>query len=251
MARVRGCTAGPPAREYGQHGPAAPWYSRADDLLGMKSPGPREIAEALRLHLAEHNRRATIFAGGMLAVSLVLWLVLYFVAHWLTMLFVTVVSEGTAPVPRGVGVVFGAVVASLLAYAWVDRRLRPDERPRDVKPMSEIVADVVLGLPRMTLGAWSTFTARQHLTDADLAQAGEFLARLASTGRVPLSSAGYEMPDSGTRERVLFALQITGVIDVIPGREGTSIYLNAQRPASLGLAASAAPSAHTASQNEG
>jgi hypothetical protein len=215
------------------------------------APSPREIAAALRLHLAEHNRRATLFAAGMLAVSLLLWLALYFVAHWLTMLFVTVVSEGTAPVPRGVGVVFGAVVASLLAYAWVDRRLRPDERPRDVKPFSEVALDVILGLPRLTLGAWATLTARQHLADAELVQAGEFLARLGATGRLAISTAGYEMPDAATRERVLFALQISGVIDVIPGKDGTSIYLSAQRPASLGLAASAAPSARTASQNEG
>jgi hypothetical protein len=217
----------------------------------MIPPAPYEIAGALRVHFAEHNRRATLFAAGMLALSLVLWLALYFVAHWLTMLFVTVVSEGTAPVPRGVAVVFGAVAACLLAYAWVDRRLRPDERPRDVKPIAEVVADVVLGLPRMTLGAWSTFTARQKLTDTELAQAGEFLARLATAGRVPLSTAGYEMPDTVARERVLFALQITGVIDVIPGKDGTSIYLSAQRPASLGLAASAVPSAHTASRNDG
>lgn len=221
----------------------------ADSAAGV--PTPREIADALRLHFAEHNRRAEFVAAGMLAVSLVLWLLLYFVAHWLTMLFVTVVSEGTAPVPRGVTVVFGAVAASLLAYAWVDRRLRPDKRPRDVKPFAEVALDVVLGLPRLTLGAWSTFTARQHLTDAEFAQAGAFLARLATAGRVPLSSAGYDMPGVATRERVLFALQITGVIDVIPGREGTSIYLSAQRPASLGLAASNAPSARTASKNDG
>lgn len=210
-----------------------------------------EIADALRVHFAQHNRRATWFAAITLAGSLLMWAALYILAHWLTLLFVTVVSEGTEPLPRGLPIVFATAMAGLLAYAWVDRRLTPDERPRDTKPFVEIAGDIVLAIPRFTISAWSTFTARQHLRDAEIDLAARFLARLMPAGRIPLPSVGYEIPEAAMRERVLFALQITGVIDVIHGREGTSILLSAQRPASLGLAASDVPSTHTASRKDG
>lgn len=199
------------------------------------TPTAHEIAGALRVHFAEHNRRVALFAAAAFAASLLAWAALYGIAHWLTMLFVTVVSEGTAPMPRGVPIVFGTVALSLLAYAWIDRRLRPDERPRDVKPWSDIAADVVLALPRATLGAWSTFAARQHLTDAELEQAASILSRLASAGRLPLATAGYDLPDPAARERVLFALQISGVIDILHGKDGASILLSTQHPSALGL----------------
>jgi hypothetical protein len=212
---------------------------------------PREIADALRVHFAEHNRRVAIFAAVSFVVSLLLWAVLYFVAQWLTLLFVTVVSEGTAPLPRGLPVVFATVAVSLLAYAWIDRRLTPDERPRDTKTFREIVADIVLAIPRATIGAWRTVAARQHLSESELALAATFLARLDSVGRIALPSVGYDLPEPATREKILFALQITGVIDVLPGKSETAIFLSAQRPGSLGLAASSAPSAATATRNEG
>lgn len=199
------------------------------------TPTAHEIARALRVHFAEHNRRVALIAVGTLAVSLVAWAALYFVAQWLALLFVTVVSEGTAPMPRGVAVVFAAIAASLLAYAWIDRRLRPDERPRDMKSFAEIAADMLLALPRATLGAWSTLTARQHLSDGEIALAADFLARLAAVGRLSLSAAGYDLPDPAARERVLFALQITGVIDVLHGKDGASVLLSAQHPSALGL----------------
>lgn len=215
------------------------------------APDAREIADALRVHFVQHNRRVALFAAVTLVGSALMWAALYFVAQWLTLLFVTVVSEGTAPLPRGVSAIFATVAVSLLAYAWVDRRLRPDDRPRDSKPVSEILADLVLAIPRATIAAWSTFTARQCLTEPELALAAGFLARLAQLGRIALPAAGYDLPDAVTREKILLALQITGVIDVLPGKTETSILLSAQRPASLGLAASNAPSADTASRKVG
>lgn len=215
------------------------------------APDARELADALRVHFVHHNRRVAIFSAVTLVASVVMWALLYFVAQWLTLLFVTVVSEGTAPLPCGVSAVFATVAASLLAYAWVDRRLRPDDRPRDSKPAAEILGDIVLAIPRATIAAWSTFTARQHLTETELALAAGFLSRLAPRGRIAMSTVGYDIPDAATREKVLLALQITGVIDVLHGKAETSILLSAQRPASLGLAASSLPSTDTASRKVG
>lgn len=198
----------------------------------------RELAAELRLHFAEHNRRVLFLALSTLVVAAILWAGLYFIAQWLTLLAVTVIGDGTAPIPRGFSSIFATAAAALLAYAWVDRLLTPDDRPRDKKTPGEITQDIVLAIPRATFAIWSTLTARQRLSDGELAQASELLQHLTAVERLPLHAAGYDLPDPAAREKVLFALQLTRVIDIHHGKNSEStISLSAQRPDSLRLTA--------------
>jgi len=201
---------------------------------GRLREGP-ELARALARHLEAHNRHALLLALGTAVAALLLWVALYVVARWLTLLAVTVIGDGTAPVPRGFDAVFATAMAGLLAYAWVDRRLTPDDRPRDQKSAVEIAQDLILLIPRVTLAIFSTLGVRQRLPPPELDQAAAFLTRLAGAERLPMQAAGYDFPLAEARDRILLALQITGLIDVLHTREGAIVSLGTRLPAAFRL----------------
>ena len=104
------------------------------------------------------------------------------------------------------------------------------------KPAGEIIADFLLAIPRMTLAIGGTLAAWQRLSDPDLAQAANFLHRLAQATRLPMSGVHVEIPDPAAATRILFALQITQVIDAHRDGQEFWLKLNPLRPASLRLA---------------
>ncbi len=186
----------------------------------------REIESALRLHFSRHNARVVLLAALTLAAAAVLWAALYLLAQWLTLLASVAISGEDTPVPRAFPATFAAVAAGLLGCAWLDRRLTPDERARNEKTAREILTDFVLAIPRVTLAAWGTLTAWQRLSRTDLALAAALIEQLATLHRMPLHAAGIEIPDAAAREKILFALQLTEVIDVRRNDRGFWIALH-------------------------
>ncbi len=174
----------------------------------------KQTARALRQHFARHNRRVIFLALATLVAALALWLILYLVCCWLILLALAVVDAAHPQVPRGFGIVFTVAALSAMLYAWVDRRLTPNEIPRDDKRLGEILADFALMIPRMTLAVGGTLAASQRLTTAELRQAAALVHRLVAESRVLISSVPLEIPNSTARMKILFALQITKVIDV-------------------------------------
>jgi hypothetical protein len=160
---------------------------------------------------------------GTLAVALVAWTALYFIAQWLTLLFLVAAMSEDRPLPDGFTTVFIFIAGCLIAYAWLDRRLTPDERPRDSRSRGEIATDVVLALPRFTIAAWQNLDARQHLTQAELEQAATFLTHLSSAGTLPIAAAGYDLPDPAEREKILFALELTGLLAILRTARETTL----------------------------
>ena len=207
----------------------------ASELSTDSAPTPAEITAALRRHFAEHNRRVLLLSLATLAGAVALWTAIYVVGQWLTLLFLTVVNGEDTALPSGFAIVYVTAAVCLLVYAWIDRRLTPNDWPRDSKPPREIVEDFLLATPRATLAVWTTLTVRQRLTESELAQAGSFLARLTEFGKLPMSVVGYDIPDVKERERVLFALQITRVIEIDLGKGESMVRLSSQRPAMLRL----------------
>ena len=177
-------------------------------------PEPREIAASLRAHLARHNARVLLLSAATFAAAILLWTVLYVIAQWLTLLALVAARGEDTPLPRGFPTVFGAAVLCLLAYAWIDRRLTPNDMPRDDKSAGEIAEDFLLAIPRTTLAAWSTLTAWQRLTAHEFALAATFLDRLTREHRVPMHSLPLDIPDEAERWRILFALQLTEIVEL-------------------------------------
>lgn len=196
---------------------------------------PEETARFLRRHIARHNRRVLGISAVTLLAAAVLWAVLYGVCCWLFVLGAATFDLTVTRIPRGFGVLFTVAALCAIGYAWLDRQLTPNERPTDEKRAGDIVADILLALPRMTLAVGGTLAAWQRLRLDDFLLAATLLHRIAEEKRVPTSSVALEIPDAEAAMRILFALQITQLIDT--HREGDEFWLklNALRPAALGL----------------
>ena len=102
----------------------------------------RELARVLRAHLAAHNTRVALLAALTLIAAGALWYLLYLGANWIALLFVTAVEGTEARLPTVVENAFWFGAAALLALAWIDRHLRPDDRPKDHKTITENVLEV-------------------------------------------------------------------------------------------------------------
>lgn len=193
-------------------------------------------ALVLRAHFFRHNLRVLLLAAGTALAATACWVVLYGVCCWLLVLAFAVFELPFTRVPRGFGTLFAVAALCAVAYAWIDQRLTPNARPTDKKPVAEIAADFVLAIPRMTLAIGGTLRAWLRLSEMELRQAAELLHRLAEEKRVPMSGVRLEIPDPPTAAHVLFALQLTQIIDV--RRDDTEYWLrlNTLRPAGLRLA---------------
>ena len=196
---------------------------------------PEDTAHFLGKHFARHNRRVLLIAALTLLAAVALWALLYGVCCWLLVLASATLDVSLTRIPRGFGIVFAVAAFCAIAYAWLDRRLTPNEHPTDEKRPGDVVADFLLAIPRVTLAVGGTLAAWQSVSDIDLAQAATLLHRLAEEKRIPMSRVRLDIPDLIAATRILFALQITQIIDVHRDEDEFWLKLNALRPAALGL----------------
>jgi hypothetical protein len=177
-----------------------------------------------------------LLSFGTLLGSLLLWVLLYGIAVWLTVLFLSAIhGPEVRRRPAAFDKVFFSAAATLFVLAWIDRRLTPNDLPRDHKSPAEIATDFILAIPRTTLAVSGTLSAWQRLTQLDYERAAALLERIEATGRLPLQSTPLEIPEDAQREKILFALQLTQLVEV--RREDREIWLalSPLRPESLQL----------------
>ncbi len=191
------------------------------------------VARALRSYLAAHNARVVLLATLTLLASVVLWYALYLGANWLALLFVTAVEGTEARLPVVVENAFWFGAAALLALAWIDRQMRPDDRPKDYKSATELVLEIVLAIPRLTLSVWGTLSAWQYLDARERAEAVALIERLGEERRIPLSRMAVEIPHAPRRFKILFALQLVQIIDIRREDREFWVSLNPLRPPAL------------------
>ena len=194
---------------------------------------PAGTAEVLRAHLARHNRRVLLLAAGTLVAALAAWALLYFVSVWILLLAISALDLSNMRVPHSFWILYGVAALCAIGFAWVDQRLTPNALPRDHKSLYDIALEFLLAVPNMTLAVGGTLRAWLSLSDDELLQAGELLHRLGSEKRVPMSGVRLQIPDPESAVRILFALQMTQVVDL--HRDGPEFWLrlNSLRPASL------------------
>jgi hypothetical protein len=185
----------------------------------MEHPG----MERLRAHLQRHNRRVLWLTIATFLFAAALWFALYFVTFWLFLLGHTAVSPfdfqpASGPLVRG----FAATAVVLCLFAWVARRMRPNEAARDHKSFVEHFVDVLLAVPRVTLAIFGMSTAAARLSDAELEHAWRLLVRL-NDGTIPMQSLPVDIPDPSMRNRIVLALQLGDLIDIRPTSTGPVI----------------------------
>ena len=155
------------------------------------------------------------------------WGVLYALTHWLFLLAAAIVRGPYAKPPVELPFGFAAIAATLILSAWVDRRLTTNDLPPDQKTADEIGMDFLLAIPRMTLAIPANLSAWIHLSEAELSAAVLLVARLSSEQRMPLYETPLEIPQQETRDRVLNALLLLGVIE-FQREADSSIWLKVQ-----------------------
>jgi len=188
----------------------------------MDQPG----IERLRAHLRQHNRQVFWLTIGALAMSAILWGALYFVVCWMYILFGSA-AGGLYFRGRTQVLLPGFVITALVMclFAWIARRMRPNRVPRDHRSVGEHLMDVVLALPRLTLSIFGMSTAGARLKGRDLEYAWGLLRRMAEERKpVAVQSLPVEITDDAMRNRILLALQLSGLVDIRPSMSGPVLY---------------------------
>ncbi|MGA3171180.1 MAG: hypothetical protein ABSE62_09205 [Chthoniobacteraceae bacterium] len=193
----------------------------------MERPG----IERLRGHLRRHNRQVFWLTIAALVMSAILWSGLYLLACWLYLLGGSAV-RGTDFHWRSGGLLPGFVITVLVMclFAWITRRMRPNRVPRDHRSIGEHFMDVVLAVPRLTLGVFGMSTAAARLKGEDLDHAWRLLRRMEEAGKpVSVQSLPVDITDGAMRDRILLALQLSGLIDIRPSASGPVLYFANER----------------------
>lgn len=169
-----------------------------------------------------HNRWVLGLTFLTFAVSAALWAGIYFVVWWLFLL------GGTAVKPLDFHPAFNALLRGFAAsalllclFAYISRRLRPNEAPRDHKGFWEHCLDLLLAVPRLTLSIFGTSGAAARLSDRELEHAWHLLRRMdESASPVHMQTLPVDIPNPAMRDRILMALQLSGLIEIRPTSSG-------------------------------
>lgn len=171
-----------------------------------------------------HNRMVLLLTALTVVAVLVLWTLLYVAAQWLTLVFLTVARPMDAELPAGFTTVFVAVAAAVVALAVLERVRRPDRRARDFRSGWAAVIDLILAVPRATVGVCGNLSALLFLNSVEFEEASNFLQRLQMHERMPLHAVPIELTDSARRDRILLSLQLLDLIELRKYDDGVWVF---------------------------
>ena len=191
---------------------------------------------AFRAHFAEHNRQVILLTVTTFISAVLLWLVAYIILYWLTLILVTSGEGVDAHVPASFTKIFAMAAGGLCVLGWLVQKIAPNYFPRDRKPAFEVFMDFVLAAPRVTLAIWGNLSAWQSLTEYELEEAWELFHTIAQQGKLSIYSLPLEIPNAELRSKVLFALQVAGLIEMRKNEEGAWLALQGDKARKLGRA---------------
>jgi hypothetical protein len=187
---------------------------------------------ALRRYVARHNWQALLLALFSLATALALWGLLYLMAYWFALVVATL-SRSFSPAtlleindPELVSANFpwwflaGALCA--LGAACVVRKRMRLESLRDARLyLLWVVAELLMAVPNVTFSIWGNLSALVRLRVRDAERAWSLLERIHEhEGRLSVASLPLEIQDASMLDRVVFVLQIVGLVELREKREG-------------------------------
>jgi hypothetical protein len=212
--------------------------------------GEDPIIQGVRAHFKQHNMQAFSLAVFALAGSAALWTLIYGGVYWIALIAATV-STATNPATldragapdllgRHFGLVFldGALVALLLA-ALVRRRLRPERLQEERHYLLWLLAEFLMAAPNATFAIWGNLAAITRLRRRDAALAGLLLRRMdEANGRLDLAALPLADEDERALRRVVFRLQLVGLIAL--GEDDNGWYLRLEKRDTVALLCAAA-----------
>jgi hypothetical protein len=178
----------------------------------MDPPG----LERLREHLHRHNRWVLLLTFLTGVLSLILWTLLYFIVWWLFLIGGTAVRPLDFQ-PAGGALLRGFITTAILLCicAAIVYRVRPNAAPRDRKTVWEHLLDLLLAVPRVTLAIFGTGGAAARLSDKELGYAYRLLRSMDDADtHLPFQYLPVEIPDPAMRDKIILALQLSGIIEI-------------------------------------
>lgn len=115
---------------------------------------------------------------------------------------------------------FTATAVLLCCFAWVAKKLRPNEAARDHKNFGENSLDVLLAVPRLTLAVIGMRGAAARLSEKELEYAWDILRRMNDDKPVRVSELPVEIPDPTMRNKIVLGLELSGLIEKRPSPGG-------------------------------
>ena len=210
------------------------------DSPAQETLSPYVAARPLRRYVGRHNRQAMLLAFFSLVAAVVLWAVVYGFVYWFVLFSVTVVKsfdpktilQITDPDlvdPRfPLWFVGGAGIYLLVAMAI--RRFFRIERVREARLyLFWVLLEFFMAVPNVTFSIWGNLRAITSLRAHESSEAWLLLHRMnQEQGRLSLTSLRLLVDDEKTLNRILFALQIIGLVSIRENSQGWFLYLQGQ-----------------------
>ena len=202
-----------------------------------EEPDADAAPRALQRYFALHNRQALTLALLSLGASAILWAVTYFLVFWFSLVAATLsrsfnpvtlveVTDRdllTANFPQWFAL--GATL-SLVVAAVVRRRVRLARLREARLYLLWVLVELFMAIPNVTFAIWGNLSAITRLRRREAAQAWQLLQRINQEGgRLNLANLRQEIDDEKILQRVMYGLQIVGLISLRESRQGWFLYL--------------------------
>ena len=199
-------------------------YGRGHLLRQDRGVSQTSTEKALRAHLHSHNLAVLAASGGAIFFSAIGWAALYGISHWVTLIVITLGSNGGGEMPAIFNSVFFGTAAVLMLASRVDQWFFPDERAVDERPPAEHLADILFFVPRFTMSCWQNLGALAWLSADELPDAARLLDHLKIADRIPLQELPAMISGERRMHRLLGALLVTALVD--QRREGSLTWIH-------------------------
>ncbi len=198
---------------------------------------PDAAPRALRRYFALHNRQALALALLSLVASAVLWAVVYLFVFWFALVAATlsrsfnpatlleVTDRRLLPVHFPLWFAGGACVA--LVVAGIVRKHVRVARLREARLyLLWVIVELFMAIPNVTFSVWGNLSAITRLRRREAAEAWKLLQRINSEGgRMNVANLRQEIDDERVLRRVMFGLQLVGLISMRESEQGWFLYL--------------------------
>ncbi len=202
-------------------------HTAADAPPVLEVPSEEELqSRALIRYVKRHNRQALLLAFCSLAATAVLWGIIYVFVYWFCLVTMTVSRGSNVDTINDINrpdlvssyfpLWFGAGALVALAVAWVLRQRVKTERLREAQWYALwMLLELFMAVPNVTFSIWGNLMALCRLRRQEAVAAWRLLRRMNEAGgRLRMSSLRSEFEDDRTFSRVVFALQLVGLVGV-------------------------------------
>lgn len=182
----------------------------------MLAPGTsEETRKRLQERIAAHNHDVFSLTAGNILLATALWGGLCFIAYWLTALGMSVAHGTEAVFPKDFLLYFLLAAAALLSMALLDQKLSSPRRlPPDHRSTGEVLYDVLLAIPRVTIAIPGNLSALLRMSPEEVEAGALLLNMVAREQRIPVYRLPAEIPDAQLREKLILSLLLLELLEL-------------------------------------